>query len=82
MAKGVEGSHTEFLQMITVMQARWFGDRTWETTGAEGVREAAGTQSMRIYIEQRQETVLQWVALRTLFEVCTRETGCEGGGGK
>ena len=34
----------------------------------------------RIYIEQRQATVAQWVALRPLFEVYERETGYEGGG--
>ena len=36
-------------------------------------------QSAGIYIEQRQATVAQWVALRPLFEVCARETGYEGG---
>ena len=34
----------------------------------------------RIYIEQQQATVAQWVALHPLFEVCARETGYEGGG--
>ena len=55
-------------------------DRIWETPGAEGVQEAAGTQLERIYIGRRQETVDLWVALRPLFEVCERETWCEGGG--
>ena len=32
------------------------------------------------YIGRRQETVAQWVALRPLFEVCTREKGYEGVG--
>ena len=82
MAKRVEGTYTEFLQMITGNIARRLGDGTWETPGAEGVREAAGTQSARIYIERRQETVAQRVVIRPLFEVCARETGCEGGGGK
>ena len=50
MVKRVEVTHTEFLQLITGKRARQLGDRTWETPGAEGVRETAGTQSMRIYI--------------------------------
>ena len=47
--------------------------------GAEGIQEAAGTQSARIYIERRQATVVQWVVIHPLFEVCARETGYEGG---
>ena len=66
--------------MITGKRAKQLGDETWETPGEEGIREAVGTQPDRIYIEQRQATVVQWVALRTLFEVFARETGYEGGG--
>ena len=47
--------------------------------GTEGTLKAAGTQLARIYIERQQATVAQWVALRPLFEVCTRKTGYEGG---
>ena len=54
------------------------GYGTWETPGAEGVQEAAGTQSGRMYIEQRQATVAQWVALRPLSEVFAREIEYEG----
>ena len=35
----------------------------------EGIQEAAGTQSVSIYIERRQVTVEQWVDIRPLFEV-------------
>ena len=80
MPKRIEGTRTELLKMITRKRAKQFEDGTWETPGAEGVREAVGTQSARTYIEQRQATVAQWVALRPLFEVCARETGYEGGG--
>ena len=66
--------------MITGNRAKRLGDGTWETPGAECKQESAGTQSARIYIEQRQANVAQWVALRLLFEVCARETGYEGGG--
>ena len=66
--------------MIMGKRRKQLGDGKWETPGAEGIREAAGTQSTRIYIEQRHATVAQWVALRTLFEVCASETGNEGMG--
>ena len=80
MERKVEGTHTELLIQITGKRARWLGDRTWETPGAEGVREAAVTQSKKTYIGRQQTTVAQWVALRPLFEVCEREKGYEGGG--
>ena len=59
MVNRVEGTHTEFLRMIMGKRVRRLGDGTWETPGSEGVREAAGTQSARVYIEQRQATVVQ-----------------------
>ena len=80
MVKRIEGTYLGFLQLITGKKARQLGDGTWEMTGAEIVREAAGTQSARIYIEQRQATVAQWVALHPLCELCEGDTGCEGGG--
>ena len=67
MVKRVEGTHTEFLRLITGKRARQLGDGTWETQGTEGVQEALGTQLARIYLEQRQATVEHWVALRPLF---------------
>ena len=78
---GVNGKEGrgDFLQLITGKTSRRLGYRTWETTGTKDVRETERTQSARIYIEQRQETVAQWVALRPLFQVCTREIGYEGG---
>ena len=75
MEKKIEGTHTDFLKIIKGRRAKQLGDGTWETPGAEGIQEAAGTHSSRIYMEQQQEIVVQWVALRPLFEVCTRETG-------
>ena len=80
MTKRVEDTYTEFLQLITGMNERRLGDGTWETSGVEGVQEAAGTQSVRTYIEQWRATVAQWVALSSSIEMCTRETGYVGGG--
>ena len=77
--KRLEGTHTKFLQLIIGKRLRRLGDGKWETRGAEVVPEAVVTQSKRIYIELRQETVAQWVVLRPLFDVCARETGYKGG---
>ena len=37
------------------------------------MQEPSGTQYNMTYIEQQQATVAQWVVLRPLFELCTRE---------
>ena len=82
MTKRIEGKHTEFLQIITGNIVKQLGYGTWETPWAEGIREAVGTESARIYIERRQSTVAQWVALRPLFGyVQGRQDMKEGGGG-
>ena len=82
MANRIEVAHTEFLQMIMGKRAKRLGYGTWQTPGAEVIREAAGTQSARIYIEQRHATLAKWVGIHPLFEVCVRQTGYRGGGRK
>ena len=47
---------------------------------AEKVLEKAGTQSLGNYIDRRQATVAEWVALRPILEIYNRDTGYEGGG--
>ena len=66
-AKRIDGTHTEFLQIITGKRAKHLGDGTWETTGVEGIQEAAETHLDRIYIYLRKASVAQWVALSPLF---------------
>ena len=57
MDRKMEGTHTEFLWKITGKQLWWLGDGTWEMPGAEGVREAAGTQLAMTHIGRRQATM-------------------------
>ena len=47
----------------------------------EALREAVA-KSAADYIGRQQAMVAQWVALRPLLEVCSRETVYEGGGGR
>ena len=35
---------------------------------------------LRTYVDRRQATVAEWVALWPIFGVCVREMGNEGGG--
>ena len=53
MTNMVEGTHTEFLQLITGKRVKELVDGTWETPGEKVLLEAVGTQSSRIYIERQ-----------------------------
>ena len=44
------------------------------------MREAAGRKSEMTQIRIRQETMVQWVVLRPIFQVCSREKGYKGRG--
>ena len=39
-----------------------------------------GTETLGTYTDKQQETVVYWVALRPIIDICNRETGYEGGG--
>ena len=80
MLKNLEGVHVGFLRQVTGMKARRLGEKNWTKEGPDRVLQAAGTKSLREYIDKRQATVAEWVALRPIFEVCAKETGYEGGG--
>ena len=75
--EGRRGTH-RVPQKITGKQVRRIGDGMWETPRAKVVWESAGTQLAMAYIIRRQATVVQWVALLPLFEVCARETVYKG----
>ena len=79
MIKVVEGTHLGFFHQILQKRARRQADGEWETPAAEEFIREAGTQLAAKYIGRRKETVAQWVDLRTLLEVCTWDTGYEGG---
>ena len=78
--KKLEGVHVGFLLQAAGMTDRKLGVDTWQKDGADRVLQATGTKPLREYTERRQATVAEWVALRTIFKVCTKETGFEGGG--
>ena len=41
--------------------------------------QAARTKPPKTYIDKRQATVTEWVALWNILEVCAKETGYKGG---
>ena len=76
----LEGAHLIFLRQVTQKQERQRRDGSRHKVTEEAVLQGAGTQSLRTYVDRRQATVAEWVALRPIFDVSVRETGYEGGG--
>ena len=71
----MEELHLGFLRHITGNKAKRQRDGTWQGEAEEKVLNEAGTQSMGAYIDKRQETVAEWVALLPILEVYNTETG-------
>ena len=72
----LEGKHVSFQYQAT-------GERDgsrWKVT-AELVLPGAGTQFLRTYVERRQATVVERVALQPIFDVCVIDIGYNIGGG-
>ena len=80
MLNKLEGVHVGLLRQVMGMKARSLGDKTWTKEGTGRVLQAAGTKSLREYIDKRQATVAEWVALRPISEFCAKETRYVGGG--
>ena len=57
-------------------------DGTCIRAAAARVLKEAGIQTLGAYIEKRQAAVAEWVDLRLVLEICDKETGYEGGGGR
>ena len=80
MMQRLEGAHVGFLWQVKRNQAIRRRDGSWRQVTAETVLHGAGTQPIRTYVDMQQAAVAEWVALRPIFDVCTRKTGYEGGG--
>ena len=75
MTRTVEVTHAGFLRKIT-------GNKAWRNTNgmqeilaAGEVLRAAGMHKEATYISRSQGTVLQWVDLHPIFDVCSQEQG-------
>ena len=79
MSRKMEVVHVEFLRHMIGKKKKWQRDWTWISEAAARVLNKAVTHTLGDYIDKRQETVVEWVALRTILDICNRETGYEGG---
>ena len=68
------------LDQLKKLKEKMLRDGSWRKVAAEKVLQVAETKQLRIYLYRRQATVEEWVVLRTIFDVCTREEVYEGGG--
>ena len=80
MAKRLYEVRMGFLRQVTKLKAKKLKDGSWLKLTADRVLQRLVTQPLQTYLDRRQATVLEWVALQPIFEVCTRETGYEGEG--
>ena len=49
-------------------------------TAEKVINKGAGTQTLGTYIDRRQATVAEWVALRPILDIYDRDKVYEGGG--
>ena len=80
MAKKLDIVHVGFLRQVKRTKVKSQKDISWWKVASERVLQGAGTQPLKTYIDRRQVTVAEWVALRRIFEVYVKETSYEGGG--
>ena len=66
-----------FLQEATKSNSKRLRDGLWRKTAAEKGLQGAETQPIQTLFDRRQATVVEWVALRPIFEKCEREMGYE-----
>ena len=69
MEKQLARVYAGFLLNLMTKREKRSLDGRWQWEGAESILKAVGNQDVRMYIDRRQATVAQWVALRPIFEV-------------
>ena len=75
MSRKLEGGHVGFLIKLTRNNPKRQRDRTWRSESSTKVLKEARNQTLGAYIDKRQETVAEWVALRPMLEICDRKMG-------
>ena len=76
----LEGVHVRLLRYMTKLNKKRLKESLWRKVAEDKVLQGAGKKMLQTYLERRQATVTEWVALRYIFEVCARDTGYGGRG--
>ena len=74
MTKTLEGVNVGFLWKVMGKMARREWGGTWSRAAAGIFLKESGIQTFGKYIDRRQMTVLEWLALRNIYEFCDRDT--------
>ena len=70
MIQRLEGAHVSFLRQVTCNQEMWRRDGSWRQVPEEAVLQGEGTKTLKTHASRLQTTVAEWVATRTIFDVC------------
>ena len=76
----VRGSECGFPDTGNKVKDKVTEGRVVEEGGDKKLLQGMGTQPLQTYLDRRQVTVVEWVDLRPIIGVFTRDTGYEGGG--
>ena len=68
------------LRQVTGQKAKRQRYKTWRGASSSRVLKDAGNQTLGTYIDKWQATVVDWVVLRLILNICNKETGYEEGG--
>ena len=82
VSRKLGGVHVNFLRKIMEQKRKRLMDGTCRSEAASKVLKEAFTQTPGSYIDKRQAMVAEWVMLRKILDICDRETGYKGGGGR
>ena len=80
MIQRLEVAHVSFLKKVTRKQAMRRMGISWRQVKSEAVLQGAETQTLMTYMDRRQATVAEFMAIRPIFDVCERYMGYKGGG--
>ena len=72
MVHRLEEVYMGFLRQVTKSKEKRLRDRLWWKAASNKVIQGVETQPLQTYLNRRQVTVTEWVALRPIFDVCAR----------
>ena len=74
MEKSLDSFQSRFARKITGRKPRRQKDRSWEYPPLAETTREAGMVRIRTYITRRQNTVAQYIATRTILDLCEQAT--------
>ena len=73
MAQRLEVFQVGLLIPVMKLKARMLKDGLWRKVVADKLIKGSGTQLLQMYVDRRQATMAELVALHTILKVCARD---------